>query len=184
MANVFDRISGDAHVVAESTKLRSTHKGGGHMANIRMAADADNGCLFSLGSYVEDEVYAGVAPAEGSAVYLIITPPLAYNSDRRFYADEKYFYNAAGEIARGYQIFEDDFFCISANGFSDTKVPAKDDYVTYTHATQLYTASEEAPESGFVGQVTNVIVRANGDVRYEIRVINPFKPVAAADENL
>lgn len=173
--NVFDKIVGTAHVVAESTKLRSTRSGGGHMANVIMTKDMDNGCLVSLGEYVEDEVYKAAPPIAGAPVYLIITPPLAYNNDRKFYADEKYFYNAKGEIARGYQIFEDDFFTLSIPAFATTRTPVKGDYVSYSDVTQLYTASTTKGSSGFVGQITNVIPRgvAGEDVRYEIKVVAP-----------
>ena len=110
--NVFDNIQGTAHVVAESSRLKATTAG--HIYDLKMIEDTDNGSIVAVGAHVEGQVFKAKAFANGDKPYLVLTPPLAYNG-KKAWSDEKYFYNAKGEIARAYELYKDDIFTVSAD---------------------------------------------------------------------
>ena len=160
MANVFDLVKGDAHVVAESSRLKATTAG--HIYDLEMIDDTDNGTIVAIGAHVEGQVYKAKAYADGDKPYFILTPPLAYNG-KKSQSDEKYFYNAKGEIARAYELHLDDIFTVSADAFTGTVAVGK-----YVDAT--YAIKEAAPETGFAGEVIEEVNYTNS-VSYRIRVI-------------
>ena len=75
---------------------------------------------------------------------------MGYNSDRREYQDECYFYNAAGEIARGYELVDGDIFTVSADMFDGE--PAVGKFIGADYA-----VADSAPESGFVGEIVEKV---------------------------
>ena len=160
MANVFDLVKGTAHVVAESSRLKAT--GAGHIYDLEMIEDTDNGTIVALGAHVEGQLYKAKAYAEGDKPYFILTPPLAYNG-KKAWSDEKYFYNAKGEVARAYELYVDDMFTVSEDAFTGTPVVGK-----YVDAT--YAVKEAAPEAGFVGEIIEEVNYTNS-VSYRIRVV-------------
>ena len=160
MANVFDLVKGTAHIVAESSRLKAT--GVGHIYDLEMINDTDNGTIVAIGAHVEGQVYKAKAYATGDKPYLVLTPPLAYNG-KKAWSDEKYFYNAKGEIARAYELHADDIYTISADAFTGT--PAVGKFVDATYAIK-----EAAPESGFVGEIIEEVNYTNS-VSYRIRVV-------------
>lgn len=144
------------HTVAGSSKLKATIAG--HIFNIQIDKDMDNGVLVSKGDYVESEVYkAADAPAEfkGKVVelaangnyyievetpadaLLVLTTPLIYEEGTSQMQNESNFYNAAGDIVRAYQLYKDDIFEISAEGFAAT--PAKGDEVSFDSSSLKFT---------------------------------------------
>ena len=159
MANVFDLVKGTDHVVAESSRLKAT--GAGHIYDLEMIADTDNGTIVALGAHVEGQVYKAKAYATGNKPYLVLTPPLAYNG-KKVWSDEKYFYNAKGEIARAYELYVDDIYTVSADAFTGT--PAVGKYVDATYAIK-----DTAPTTGFVGEIIEEVNYTNS-VSYRIRV--------------
>lgn len=159
MANVFDKITGTAHVVAESSKLKSTITG--HIADLEMIADTDNGSIVAIGAHVEGQVFKAAAYEAGKTPYLVLTPPLAYNG-KKLWSDEKYFYNAKGDIARAYELHVDDIYTVSADAFDGT--PAVGKFVDAT-----YTIADAAGESGFVGEIVGEVNYTNS-VSYRIAV--------------
>ena len=161
MANVFDLVKGNAHVVAESSRLKATTAG--HIYDLKVAKDTDNGSIVSVGEHVEGQVFAAKDYAAGEKPYLILTPPFAYNG-KKLWSDEKYFYNAAGEIARAYELNVDDIYTVSADAFKGA--PAEGKFVDAT-----YTVADEAGESGFVGLITEEVNYTNS-VSYRIRVVS------------
>ena len=160
MANVFDLVKGDAHVVAESSRLKAT--GVGHIYDLEMIENTDNGTIVALGAHVEGQVYKAKTYAAGDKPYFILTPPLAYNG-KKSWSDEKYFYNAKGEIARAYELHVDDIYTISEDAFTGT--PAVGKYVDATYAIK-----DSAPASGFVGEIIEEVNYTNS-VSYRIRVV-------------
>ena len=160
MANVFDLVKGTAHAVAESSRLKAT--GAGHIYDLEMIEDTDNGTIVALGAHVEGQLYRAKAYAEGEKPYLILTSPLAYNG-KKSWSDEKYFYNATGEVARAYELYVDDIYTISADAFTGTPTVGK-----YVDAT--YAIKEAAPESGFAGEIIEEVNYTNS-VSYRIRVV-------------
>lgn len=160
MANVFDLVQGTEHVVAESSRLKATTAG--HIYDLKMIENTDNGTIVSIGDHVEGQVYKAAAYAAGKAPYLVLTTPLAYNG-KKSWSDEKYFYNAAGEIARAYELHIDDIYTLSELAFKGT--PAAGKYVGAD-----YQVVDAAPESGFVGEIIEEVNYTNS-VSYRIRVV-------------
>ena len=159
--NVFDNIKGNEHIVAESSRLKATTAG--HIYDLKVAKDTDNGTIVSVGAHVEGQVFAAKDYVAGDKPYLVLTPPIAYNG-RKANSDEKYFYNAKDEIARAYELNVDDIFTVSAKAFDGT--PAVGKYVD-----AKYTVAEAAGESGFVGLITEEVNYTNS-VSYRIRVVS------------
>ena len=160
MANYFDNIKNvPEHVVAESSRLTAT--GAGHIYDLEMIADTDNGSIVAVGEHVEGQLFKAEAYAAGKKPYLVLTTPLAYNG-RRGWTDEKYFYNAKGEVARAYELYVGDIYTVSKNAFTGT--PAVGKYVDATH-----TVAESAGDN-YVGQIIEEVHYTNS-VSYRIRVI-------------
>ena len=161
--NVFDNIQGTAHVVAESSRLKATTTG--HIYDLEMIEDTDNGTIIAVGAHVEGQVFKAKTYAAGDTPYLVLTPPLAYNG-KKAWSDEKYFYNARGEIARAYELHKDDIFTVSADAFTGSPEVGK-----YVDAT--YTVKESAPATGFVGEIIEEVTYTNStSYRILVREIN------------
>ena len=116
MANVFDNIVGAEHAVCSSSLLQSTKVG--HILSVKCHKDLDNGSIITRGDWVEAQVFKSADYAAGKKPYLVLTTPIGYNSDRKYYQEEKYFYNATGEIARAYELYVDDIFEVSADAIT------------------------------------------------------------------
>ena len=160
MANYFDNIKNvPVHVVAESSRLKATTVG--HIYDLEMIEDTDNGTIVAIGDHVDGQLFKAKAYAEGDKPYFILTPPLAYNG-KKIWSDEKYFYNAKGEVARAYELHVDDIFTVSAEAFVGT--PAVGKFVDAS-----YTVADVAGD-GFVGQIIEEVFYTNS-VSYRVRVI-------------
>ena len=149
--NVFDNIQGAAHVVAESSRLKATTAG--HIVDLEMIADTDNGKIVAVGAHVEGQVFKAADYAAGKTPYLVLTPPLAYNG-KKLWSDEKYFYNAKGEIARAYELHVDDIYTVSADAFDGTPEVGK-----FIGAD--YEVVAEAPATGFAGEIIEEVAYTN-----------------------
>ena len=162
--NVFDNIQGQAHVVAESSRLKATTAG--HIYDLEMIEDTDNGTIVAVGAHVEGQVFKAKAYAAGDTPYLVLTSPLAYNG-KKAWSDEKYFYNAQGETARAYELHKDDVFTVSADAFTGS--PAVGKYVDST-----YTVADATTNiHGFVGQIIEEVTYTNStSYRILVREIN------------
>ena len=162
--NVFDNIQGKSHVVAESSRLKATIAG--HIYDLKMTKDTDNGTIVGIGDHVEGQVFKAKTYAAGDTPYLVLTPPLAYNG-KKAWSDEKYFYNAQGEIARAYELHKDDIFTVSADAFTGS--PAVGKYVDST-----YTVAEATTNiHGFVGEIIEEVTYTNStSYRILVREIN------------
>lgn len=171
MANVFDNIQADKHVVCESSLLKSTIVG--HIYSLKMISDTDNGSIVARGEWdsstPDGQVFLAKAYAEGDAPLLVLTPPIGYNSDRKYYTDEAYFYNATGEIARAYELCEGDIFTVSEDAI--TKLGAEvvvGNYVSVDGG--LYKEADSKPAAGFAGQILDKVNYTNS-VSYRILVV-------------
>ena len=159
--NVFDNIQGNAHVVAESSRLKATIAS--HIYDLEMIEDTDNGAIVAVGALSDlgVQVFKAKEYAAGDKPYLVLTPPLAYNG-KKVWSDEKYFYNAKGEVARAYELCVDDIYTLSADAFTGT--PAVGKFVDATYA-----VADAAAENGFVGEIIEEVIYTNG-VSYRIIV--------------
>lgn len=160
MANVFDNIVGAKHAVCESSLLKAT--GCGHIYSLKCHEDLDNGSIVCVGDWVEAQVFNSKAFAAGERPVLILTPPIGYNSDRREYQDECYFYNAKDEVARGYELHVGDIFTVSEDMFGGAPEVGK-----FIDAT--YAVSDAAGADGFVGEIVEKVVYTNS-VSYRVYV--------------
>lgn len=153
MANVFDNVVGQKHVVAESSMLRATRAG--HIYSLKCHANLDNGSIVAVGSWVKEQIFNSKAYVAGEEPVLLLTPPFGYNSDRREYQDECYFYNAKDEIARGYALEIGDIFTLTENAFTNSPEVGK--FVGADMA-----VVDDAPSIGFVGEIVEKVNRKNG----------------------
>lgn len=166
--NVFDKIVGAKHVVAESSLLKATEVG--HILSMKCQKDLDNGSIITRGDWIEAQVYKTADYAAGKKPYLVLTTPLGYNSDRRSYQDECYFYNAAGEVARCYELHVDDIFTVSADAITALATdPVVGNYVSVDGG--LYKEAAAAGTSGFVAQIVEKVNYTNS-VSYRLHVVS------------
>lgn len=166
--NVFDNIVGAKHVVAESSLLKATEVG--HILSMKCQKDLDNGSIVTRGDWIEAQVYKTADYAAGKKPYLVLTPPIGYNSDRRSYQDECYFYNATGEVARCYELHVDDIFTVSADAINALATdPVVGNYVSVDGG--LYKEADAAGTSGFVAQIVEKVNYTNS-VSYRLHVVS------------
>ena len=128
----------EKHAYCFPTKVLAGN-GGNHILNIELTADADNGTIVGVGEYKSFDNYVEAeAPAEYSAKIVdkaangnfyveVVEPANAVlvcevvnnpytNYDSRFKSD-KLFYNAAGDVVRGYCLVKHDIYELSKEGF-------------------------------------------------------------------
>lgn len=166
--NVFDNIVGAKHVVAESSLLKATEVG--HILSMKCQKDLDNGSIVTRGDWIEAQVYKTADYAAGKKPYLVLTPPIGYNSDRRSYQDECYFYNATGEVARCYELHVDDIFTVSVDAITPLATdPVVGNYVSVDGG--LYKEAAAAGTSGFVAQIVEKVNYTNS-VSYRLHVVS------------
>lgn len=171
MANVFDNIVGAEHVVCSSSLLKGTEVG--HILSVKCHKDLDNGSIIARGDWVEAQVFKSADYAAGKKPYLVLTTPIGYNSDRKYCQEEKYFYNAAGEIARAYELYVDDIFEVSANAITPLAADHADDPVVGNYVSVeggLYKEAASAGDSGFVAQIVEKVNYTNS-TSYRLNVV-------------
>lgn len=129
------------HAYCFPTKVLAGN-GGAHILNIELTADADNGSIVAAGEYKSFDNYVEAAapaeyeakivdraangnfyvevvkPADAILVCEVVNNPYT-NYDSRFKSD-KLFYNAAGDVVRGYVLCKHDIYELSAEGFEGT----------------------------------------------------------------
>ena len=131
------------HAVAGSSKLKATTAG--HIYNIKIEQDLDNGSVVAKGDYVAPEYYkakdstgfAGVIldkAANGNwyvevtdpgDALLLLQVPMIYEEYTTRMTYESNFYNASGDIVRAYELYKGDIFELSAEGFNGTPEKGK-----------------------------------------------------------
>ena len=133
------------HAVAGSTRIHATVCG--HIYNVKLSTNTDNGNIIGRGAYVAPEYYAEAAAsntfagkiidraangnwyvevtAVGDNDLLVLQVPETYYDYTSQMRDEAYFYNAANDIVRCYSLEIGDVFELSAEGFTGTPVKGK-----------------------------------------------------------
>ena len=143
------------HGTSFPTKVASMMGQYGHVYNIILDADADNGKLVGRGAYThfdqyeEDALPSGWAglvleqatgdgrwlvettavPTAGEALYIFNDPTSEYSE--RDFQSEDLFYNKADEVAQGATLIVGDVIALSENWFN--KTPAAGDTVTFSN---------------------------------------------------
>ena len=159
MANVYDLATGAVHAVCESSRLKATTTG--HIYDLKCHKALDNGAIVGVGAHVEGQVFNSKDYANGDIACLVLTVPFAYNGNK-YKSEEKFFYNAAGEVARAYELHVGDIYTISAAGLTGS--PAKGKFIDATNK-----VADSAGSTGFVGEIIEEVAYSNGNA-YRILV--------------
>lgn len=174
MANIWDNMTAQNHVVAESSLIKAVTTG--HILSLKAIADTDNGSIVCRGDWDSStpagQVFKAKAYVAGSKPYLVLTTPVGYNTDKKYYTEEKWFYNAKNEIMRAYELNDDDIFTVSDNAItkaSGNTEPKVGNYVTITDG--LYTETTTKPTSGIVLQIIDK-VNYTYSTSYRIHVVS------------
>lgn len=141
-------ISTNKHIATFPSKVASMMGQYGHVYNIVLQANTDNGVLASRGDYVDFDQYEQDS-VTANAVEGLITKKAAtgnwyveitklpatevlyiYNSpvseyEQREFQDEKLFYNKAGEVAQGAELKVGDVIEYSDEAFTGTAAAGK-----------------------------------------------------------
>lgn len=139
-----DLSKNNNHIVFFPTFIASAMGQYGHIINLIMQADTDNGTLATKGQYVSFETYKAAAvaanavqvtvrerAAEQDCWYVEVTKLpadpvfLVYNDPISPYPqvelrDEGLFYNATGDVTQGMELHIGDCFSLSSNAFTGT----------------------------------------------------------------
>lgn len=140
-------MSTTKHIKSFPNKVASMMGTNGHVYNLVLGANADNGTLAKKGAYVSFDQYAAAAVDNGFAGvilekavdgtwYIEVTALpetgalYVYNSPVSPYSeaelqDEGLFYNANGDVVQGAPLMLGDVFTISVEGFTGTPVAGK-----------------------------------------------------------
>lgn len=141
------KINYDAtHAIAYPSKVLAQN-GGAHIYNVELGADCDNGAIVKRGDFIDLDLYAEEAATTMTGViqkqaangnwYVEITanddhelfvymPAFIAEEYTKSFKNEKRFYNAAGEVVRGYDLVVGDVVEVSAEGFTGTPEAGKD----------------------------------------------------------
>lgn len=138
------KYSIEKHAVAFPSKLLAQN-GGKHIYNIELATDTDNGNLVKRGSFIDLDLYEeeaattfeGVIQKQaangnwyvevvnpGDALFVYMQAFIAEEWTNKFKAESN-FYNAAGDVVRGYELAVGDVFEVSVEGFTGTPEAGK-----------------------------------------------------------
>ena len=150
MANVYDLAAGAVHAVCESSRLKATVAG--HIYDLKCHKDLDNGAIVGVGTHVEGQVFNSKDYAKGDVACLVLTVPFAYNGNK-FKSEEKFFYNAEGEIARAYELHVGDIYTISEAGLTGSP-----DVGAHVNAAGVAGVAGD----GFDGEIIEEVAYSNG----------------------
>lgn len=135
------------HIVFFPTFIASAMGQYGHIINLVMKADTDNGTLAKKGNYVSFEQYEQAAVAANEVevtvreaavekdcwyvevtklptdlVFVVYNDPISPYPEKEL-RDEGLFYNATGDVAQGMELHIGDCFSLSSNAFTGTVAP-------------------------------------------------------------
>lgn len=132
------------HIVLFPTFVASAMGQFGHVINLVMQADTDNGTLATKGAYVKFEQYNAAAVTANAVevtvreaaaekdcwivevtklpadpVFLVYNDPISPYPEKEL-RDEALFYNATGDVTQGFELHIGDCFSLSSNAFTGT----------------------------------------------------------------
>ncbi len=153
-------ISTTTHAVAFPTKVAAS-AGSPHIFDVELTADHDNGVFLTLGDYktlgtyeegtnkgtitgtiveqaANGDYYVEIATA-GTGTVFVYMPEISPYDNKRLQREEL-FYNATGDVVKGYTLSYKDIVSLSAAGFTNT--PVVGNAVTVDSTTGKLTVSE------------------------------------------
>ena len=155
MASVWDFDYTKIHGVGVSTLLLATMSGG-HFYNGISDKDIDNGSVvvIDIENYQEQDLIKVQAPKTTDKICLVLTAPKIYEEYTKKQQEECYFYNAAGEAMRIYEIYDTDRFALSKEAFDEDSIPEVGKYVTVKDDSFKLTVVDDEPVGvGFIGKI-------------------------------
>lgn len=153
---------------AESSGLKSTIAG--HIYSIQNDTLAiENGTLWKKGNIkTNKEIYSVAKPAKGDKVVLALSALYTYDTSTTLGQHEMYLRKEAGEVARAYELVEDDRYAIADYMVTAlTTAPVKDNYIVYNDEAGAKTeykelaSTEDIAAYGFVAVVEEVEYKSN-----------------------
>jgi len=156
----------EMHGVCETSDVTSVQVG--HLYSLLAEEEIDNGSVCALGDYVKGEVWKAKVPATTDKIILINTSVLIYEEYTEKCQEEARFFNAVGDVMRGYEIKDTDKFALSAEAFADNADPAVGKYVAVDGVGyKLMTYDAEPTDNAFVGYIYDIAT--NGNYRIIVR---------------
>lgn len=152
------------NAVVRTDKMFATDNRAGLVSVRYQPSDAmtaiDNGNVVKLGALETGsrEVYKGITPAASDVIgdiVLIATPEVMYD-ERKKNLDE--FYNAAGDIARGYRLHTGDIFSVTIDALSAAATPQIGNIVELDAGTKLKVVTTLTSGSTQVGAIIDINV--------------------------
>lgn len=143
-----DFTKNNNHIVMFPSKVISSLGQGGHVINLVMQANTDNGVLATKGQYVSFDQYKAAAVADNTVqgvireasaeggwyveftvlgsdpIFLIYNSPVSPYPEIEL-RDEALFYNATGDVTQGMELNLGDVVSLSADAFTGTPVAGK-----------------------------------------------------------
>lgn len=156
----------EKHGVAEVSDMLATTAG--HIENVRVSEDVDDGSFVSIDAFEAGDVWTAKKPATAEAIYLIASSEDIYEDFSAKARSVENFYNAKGDVARGYQLFARDKFALSKEAFADGAEPAVGKYLDFSKGYKAAIAAE-APIAGPVAKIYDVA--SNGNYRVVVEKI-------------
>ena len=155
-------LSYEMHGVCETSDITSVQVG--HLYSLQAQVETDNGSVCALGDYVKGEVWKAAVPAKTDKVILINTSIVIYEDYTKKCQEEARFFNATGDIMRGYELKDTDKFALSLEAFADEADPAVGKYVVVDGTGYKLTTVDSEPkasEYGFIGYIYDVATNGN-----------------------
>lgn len=150
----------EMHGVCETSDITSVQVG--HLYSLEAPEEIDNGSVCALGDYVKGEVWKANIPQTTDKVILINTSVLIYEEYTKKCQEEARFFNAKGDIMRGYELKDTDKFALSVEAFADSADPAIGKYVVVDGTGfKLTTVDAEPSDYGFVGYIYDIATNGN-----------------------
>lgn len=147
------------HGVFESSDIKATVCG--HIVNLKAIEDTDNGSFASRGDFVAGDVWKAAKPAAAEPVFLVGTSPLIYEDFVKKMQDESNFYNATGDVMRGYELVANDKFALSAEAFDTGAAPAVGKYLTIGTTWKAGCAASSPDGQVFVAKIYGIAADGN-----------------------
>jgi len=134
------------HAIAYPSKVLAQN-GGAHIYNIELGAACDNGAIVKKGDFIDLDLYEEAVASTMTGViqkqaangnwYVEITanddhelfvymPAFIAEDYTKSFKNEKRFFNAAGDVVRGYDLAVGDVVEVSAEGFTGTPEAGKE----------------------------------------------------------
>lgn len=148
----------EKHGVCETSDITSVQVG--HLYSLVADEDIDNGSFCVLGDYVKGDVWKAAIPAKGDKLILINTSIIIYEDYTKKMQEEANFYNAAGDVMRGFELKDTDKMALSTECFNG--VPEVGKYVAVDGTGYQLKVYGAAPtDTGFVGYIYDTATNGN-----------------------